>query len=174
MTETRTAIVNWKRPIICHAYQESPGYPLVRRSRPRASTCGAASSFRRRAPAVGGAGGVLAIAARAQARPRARRSCPTSRRVRFSTDREGQPYEDVTTYNNFYEFGTDKDDPGATRRRSRRGPGRSRSKGSASSRAPTTSKTSSSRTRSRSASTACAASRRGRWSFRGSASRWAT
>lgn len=30
---------------------------------------------------------------------------------RFDTDEELTPYNDVTTYNNFYEFGTDKDDP---------------------------------------------------------------
>jgi sulfoxide reductase catalytic subunit YedY len=29
----------------------------------------------------------------------------------YSTDEERTPYEDVTTYNNFYEFGTDKGDP---------------------------------------------------------------
>jgi sulfoxide reductase catalytic subunit YedY len=29
----------------------------------------------------------------------------------FSTDEEQTPYKDVTTYNNFYEFGTDKSDP---------------------------------------------------------------
>ena len=31
----------------------------------------------------------------------------------FSTDEKATPYKDVTTYNNFYEFGTDKDDPAA-------------------------------------------------------------
>jgi sulfoxide reductase catalytic subunit YedY len=30
---------------------------------------------------------------------------------RFSTDEEKTPYKDVTTYNNFYEFGTSKSDP---------------------------------------------------------------
>jgi len=29
----------------------------------------------------------------------------------FNTDEELTPFQDVTTYNNFYEFGTDKDDP---------------------------------------------------------------
>lgn len=29
----------------------------------------------------------------------------------FNTDEDLTPYSDVTTYNNFYEFGTDKDDP---------------------------------------------------------------
>jgi sulfoxide reductase catalytic subunit YedY len=31
----------------------------------------------------------------------------------FSADEELTPFEDVTTYNNFYEFGTNKDDPAA-------------------------------------------------------------
>jgi len=31
----------------------------------------------------------------------------------FSTTEETTPYEDVTTYNNYYEFGTDKDEPSA-------------------------------------------------------------
>ena len=31
----------------------------------------------------------------------------------FSTDEKPTPYKDVTTYNNFYEFGTGKDDPAA-------------------------------------------------------------
>jgi len=30
---------------------------------------------------------------------------------RFDTDEDLTPYEDVTTYNNFVEFGPDKDDP---------------------------------------------------------------
>ena len=29
----------------------------------------------------------------------------------FSTDEKPNAYKDITTYNNFYEFGTDKDDP---------------------------------------------------------------
>ena len=34
----------------------------------------------------------------------------------FGTTEEWTPYDDVTTYNNFYEFGIDKDDPSAERR----------------------------------------------------------
>ena len=83
---------------------------------------------------------------------------------RFSTTEKLNDYDDVTSYNNFYEFGTDKDDPGAQRRaRSSRVRGRSRSKGSSRSPATTTSTPSSSLTRSRSASIGCAVSRRGRW-----------
>ena len=33
-------------------------------------------------------------------------------------------YQDIATYNNFYEFGTEKDDPASTRTRSRRRRGR--------------------------------------------------
>src|ERR1041385_7722680 len=32
---------------------------------------------------------------------------------RYDTDEKQTPYKDVTTYNNFYEFGTDKEDPAA-------------------------------------------------------------
>jgi methionine sulfoxide reductase catalytic subunit len=34
-----------------------------------------------------------------------------ARRGRYSTDEAQTPYRDVTTYNNFYEFGTEKSDP---------------------------------------------------------------
>jgi sulfoxide reductase catalytic subunit YedY len=61
----------------------------------------------------------------------------------FSTDEAPNSYEDVTTYNNYYEFGTGKDDP--------RKP------------APSTLTTSSNHSMSKSASTECAASRPGRW-----------
>jgi len=33
------------------------------------------------------------------------------RKSTFSTNEDKTPYKDVTTYNNFYEFGTDKDEP---------------------------------------------------------------
>lgn len=32
---------------------------------------------------------------------------------RYSTDEEPTPFDDITSYNNFYEFGTDKEDPAA-------------------------------------------------------------
>ena len=38
-------------------------------------------------------------------------SCPTSARVRSAPPRRLNSYDDITSYNNFYEFGTDKDDP---------------------------------------------------------------
>jgi sulfoxide reductase catalytic subunit YedY len=40
----------------------------------------------------------------------------------FDTDEKLTPYKDVTTYNNFYEFGTDKDDPSKNARQLRTKP----------------------------------------------------
>ncbi len=48
--------------------------------------------------------------ARAQAQA-ARVKLQNIRKSSFSTTEKLNPYEDVTGYNNFYEFGTDKDDP---------------------------------------------------------------
>ena len=92
----------------------------------------------------------------------------------FDTTEALNSYKDVTTYNNFYEFGLDKGDPARYAHSLKPRRGRSPSRATAANRATTTSKTSRSGSRSRSASTACAASRRGRWSFPGSASRWPT
>jgi methionine sulfoxide reductase catalytic subunit len=39
---------------------------------------------------------------------------PNIRKSRFSTTEKLNSYQDVTTYNNFYEFGTEKDDPART------------------------------------------------------------
>lgn len=36
---------------------------------------------------------------------------PRGRKGGFDTDEEATPFKDITTYNNFYEFGTDKSDP---------------------------------------------------------------
>src|SRR5687767_3505649 len=36
---------------------------------------------------------------------------PNVVKSQYSTDERPNPYEHVTTYNNFYEFGTDKGDP---------------------------------------------------------------
>ena len=63
-----------------------------------------------------------------------------------TSDEPLNTFEQITTYNNFYEFGTDKGDPGALCRLAqdaRRG--RSRSTACAPSRRPSTSRTSSSR-----------------------------
>ena len=39
------------------------------------------------------------------------RKLDASRNAAFSTDEEPTDYDDATRYNNFYEFGTDKEDP---------------------------------------------------------------
>ncbi len=58
---------------------------------------------------------VPAIAAAASLFPvmpaAAQQAIPNIRKSPFSTDETLTPYADVTTYNNFYEFGTDKDSP---------------------------------------------------------------
>src|SRR6186997_2988258 len=57
------------------------------------------------AVAVGvfGAGSVSAQAPRVK--------LPNVRKGTYGADEKLTPYEDITTYNNFYEFGADKDDP---------------------------------------------------------------
>ena len=39
---------------------------------------------------------------------------PKGKKGPFDTDEDATPYRDITTYNNFYEFGVDKSDPSAT------------------------------------------------------------
>jgi sulfoxide reductase catalytic subunit YedY len=58
-------------------------------------------------------GGALAAwsAATTAAQPPARQKLPGVRKGPFGTTEEQTPYDDVTTYNNFYEFGVDKDSP---------------------------------------------------------------
>lgn len=46
------------------------------------------------------------------ASPATEASGETVQKGPYDTDEEVNPYEDVTTYNNFYEFGVDKSDPG--------------------------------------------------------------
>src|SRR5690606_4295133 len=43
--------------------------------------------------------------------PSPTRTTPAQARPGFSTSEEPTRYEDITTYNNFFEFGTNKDDP---------------------------------------------------------------
>ena len=47
----------------------------------------------------------------------------------FSTDEKPTPLKDVTTYNNFYEFGTDKSDPAANAGSLKTSPGRGAARG---------------------------------------------
>ena len=42
---------------------------------------------------------------------------PNVRKSQYSTSETPNSFDDITTYNNFYEFGTDKDDPAANARR---------------------------------------------------------
>ncbi len=61
-----------------------------------------------------GAGGLVTatgLAALWPAAARANAKLPNVSKGPFSTQEELTPYESVTTYNNFYEFGTDKEDP---------------------------------------------------------------
>jgi sulfoxide reductase catalytic subunit YedY len=72
--------------------------------------------LRRREFLALGAGGALSVAALARAARAADALPPLLPGVRkgpFATDEKQTPYEDVTTYNNYYEFGTDKSDPAA-------------------------------------------------------------
>jgi sulfoxide reductase catalytic subunit YedY len=64
---------------------------------------------RRRFLAALGASGVASLAAADPAPTLA----GVRRNARFSTLEAANSFEDITTYNNFYEFGTDKDDPAA-------------------------------------------------------------
>ena len=64
-----------------------------------------------RAGAIAG-GSLLAPAALGAIVPDERRAqLPDVSRSSFSTDEAPNSYDDITTYNNFYEFGTGKDDP---------------------------------------------------------------
>jgi sulfoxide reductase catalytic subunit YedY len=57
-----------------------------------------------------GAGGLLHAQGRLPKLPNVRKS-------QYSTSESPNSYEDITSYNNFYEFGTDKDDPKANAQR---------------------------------------------------------
>ncbi|MEX1139463.1 MAG: protein-methionine-sulfoxide reductase catalytic subunit MsrP [Bacteroidota bacterium] len=63
------------------------------------------------AVAAAGAAAGLAVPGLAQAFPPQNPPFQRPPAGPFSTDEELTPYSDVTTYNNFYEFGTDKEDP---------------------------------------------------------------
>jgi sulfoxide reductase catalytic subunit YedY len=51
-----------------------------------------------------------------------RTKLPNVRKSSYTVNETQTPYESVTTYNNFYEFGTDKEDPAATSKRFRTKP----------------------------------------------------
>ena len=82
----------------------------------------------------------------------------------LSTNEKLNAFEDITSYNNFYEFGTDKEDPARYAGKLKPRPWTVKVDGARrQARRLRASRISSSRSRSRSGSTACAASRRGRW-----------
>ena len=82
----------------------------------------------------------------------------------YDTDEPQTPYEDVTTYNNFYEFGTRQERPGPQRALAPPRPWTVSVEGEVAQAAGrSTSTRCSAGSRWRSASTACAASRPGRW-----------
>ena len=89
---------------------------------------------------------------------------PNVRKSEYSTTETPTSFEDITSYNNFYEFGTDKDDPSATRATFVTRPWTIEVEGLVDK--PGTfdiDRLHQGLTRSKSASTACAASRGGRW-----------
>ena len=61
----------------------------------------------------------------------------TAKKSPLSATEEQTPFKDVTTYNNFYEFGTDKDDP-APNAKQLQAARRGRSRSTARSRSPAT------------------------------------
>ncbi len=60
---------------------------------------------------IAGAGLATGIAQAAVVQPQVRHKIGPMVKGPYGTDEKLTPYEDVTTYNNFYEFGTDKSDP---------------------------------------------------------------
>ena len=90
-------------------------------------------------------------------------------------DEPQTPLQSVTTYNNFYEFGLDKDEPARNAHTLVTRPWTIDVEGEvAQPRTIDIDDAAAVVPAPRSASTACAASRRGRWSFPGWAFRWAT
>ena len=82
----------------------------------------------------------------------------------LSTTETPTPFEDITTYNNFYEFGTDKGDPARNARTLKpRAVDRHDRRRSGQEAAVRPRRHPQGRTRSRSGSTATAAWKRGRW-----------
>jgi sulfoxide reductase catalytic subunit YedY len=70
------------------------------------------------AAAAVGAAAALSPAGSERARAQgARAKLPNVRKSQFSTDEKLNSYDDITGYNNYYEFGTDKDDPKANAHR---------------------------------------------------------
>ena len=89
---------------------------------------------------------------------------PNVRKSQYGADEQLNDYDDVTGYNNFYEFGTDKADPKANAPALHHAPLDHPRRGARQGAPPRTTSTAlSSRTRSRNGSTGSGASRGGRW-----------
>lgn len=126
-----------------------------------------------RAAAVAGAGAV--IGGFAPGRTARAGGTPLKGVVKspHGTDEKQTPYDDVTSYNNFYEFGTAKTDPARHAGSLKTRPWSIQVGGKvATSRVSSTSRRCCLPSPWRNASTACAASRRGPWWCRGWACRW--
>src|SRR3954465_9524766 len=65
------------------------------------------------AGALGMAGAAMAFSCKASAKDNPNPGLPIAKRGAFATDEKQTPLDDVTSYNNYYEFGTDKGDPAA-------------------------------------------------------------
>jgi sulfoxide reductase catalytic subunit YedY len=65
------------------------------------------------AGALGMASAAMAFSCKAAAKDNAVGGLPISKRVALAGEEKPTPFDDVTTYNNYYEFGTDKGDPSA-------------------------------------------------------------
>lgn len=92
----------------------------------------------------------------------------------YSTDETPNSWKDITTYNNFYEFGTGKEDPYQNAGTSLPLPGPSRCPVNVPNRVTIPTKTLSRRIPWKTGSTGTAALRRGRWSCHGWGFRWET
>ncbi|MBM3819565.1 MAG: protein-methionine-sulfoxide reductase catalytic subunit MsrP [Acidimicrobiia bacterium] len=79
------------------------------------------SLYLRRREFIGAASGAAVAAAAAlapgHADAQARTKLPNVAKSKYSTSEEPNSYEDITTYNNFYEFGAEKDEPAVNARR---------------------------------------------------------
>jgi sulfoxide reductase catalytic subunit YedY len=62
--------------------------------------------------ALGWAGAAMAISCKASAKDNVASGLPPFKRGPFATEEKQTPLDDVTSYNNYYEFGTGKGDPG--------------------------------------------------------------
>src|SRR5262245_56564509 len=66
------------------------------------------------AGALGAAGVVTLLSCDASAKGNPNPALPDVKRGPFATDEKPTPFDDVSTYNNYYEFGTGKGDPSAS------------------------------------------------------------